>query len=104
MSAVAGLVVRIRDAAYFIPADRVGFVAPGRNVRNGRLVMPRGSLPYLDALRGDGAAPARSAVAIRMETGFVAVGVDHVDLAGADAAASALPLGAIEDILRGHAP
>lgn len=103
MSAVAGLVVRIRDAAYFIPVERVGFVAPGRNVRDGRLVMPRGSLPYVDAFRGDAAAPPRSAVAIRMETGFVAVGVDHVDLAGADAAAAALPLEAIEDILRGHA-
>jgi hypothetical protein len=103
MNAVAGLLVRIRDAAYFIPADRVGFVAPGRNVRNGRLVMSRGSLPYVDAFRGDPAASPRSAVAIRMETGFVAIGVDHVDLAGSDAAASALPLGTIEDILRGSA-
>jgi hypothetical protein len=103
VSAVAGLLVRIRDAAYFIPVDRVAFVAPGRNVRNGRLVMPRGSLPYVDAFRGDAAAPPRSAVAIRMEAGFAAIGVDHVDLAGADAAASALPLGAIEDILRGRA-
>jgi hypothetical protein len=38
-----------------------------------------------------------------METGFIAIGVDHVDLAGADAAAAALPIGAIEDILRRHA-
>jgi len=103
LSATAGLVVRIRGVAYFIPADRVGFVAPGRNVRDGRLVMARGSLPYVDAaLRGD-QGPPRSAVAIRMETGFVAFGVDHVDLAGADAAAATLPIEAIEDILRGHA-
>lgn len=103
MSATAGLVVRIRDVAYFIPADRVGFVAPGRNVRDGRLEMPRGSLPFVDASGRDAAAPPRSAVAIRMETGFIAIGVDHVDLAGADAAAAALPIGAIEDILRRHA-
>ena len=103
MSATAGLVVRIRDAVYFIPADRVGFVAPGRNVRDGRLVMPRGSLPYVDASGRDATVPPRSAVAIRMETGYVAVGVDHVDLAGPDAAAAALPIGPIEDILRRHA-
>ena len=102
MSAVTGLVVRIRDVVYFIPADRVGFVAPGKNVREGRLEMPRGSLPYVDAGAPDAPVPRPSAVAIRTGTGFVAVGVDHVDLAGVGAAGAARPIGEIEDILRGR--
>lgn len=100
MSAVAGLVVRIRDVAYFIPADRVGFVAPGRNVRDGRLVMPRGSLRYVDAAAPGSPVPRRSAVVIRAGAGFVAVGVDRVDLAGAETGASARPIDEFEDILR----
>jgi len=103
VSAITGLVVRIRDVSYFIPADRVGFVAPGKNVREGRLEMPRGSLPYVDAAAPDAPVARKSAVAVRSGTGFVAIGVDHVDLAGADAAASARPIGEIEDILRRHA-
>lgn len=104
MSAVTGLVVRIREVAYFIPVDRVGFVAPGKNVKEGRLEMPRGSLPYVDAAAPDAPMPRRSAVALRSGAGFVALGVDHVDLAGADAADSARPFGEIEDILRQRAP
>jgi len=103
VSAIAGLVVRIRDVAYFIPADRVGFVAPGKNVREGRLEMPRGTLPYVDAGAPDSPVPRKSVVALRSGTGFVAIGVDHVDLAGAESGASARPIGEIEDILRKHA-
>ena len=100
MSAVAGLVVRIRNAAYFIPVERVGFVAPARNVRGGRLVMPRGSIPYVDPGSGRAAGPPRTAVTFATDRGFVAVGVDRVDLAGREEAAAAAPIAAIEDILR----
>jgi len=104
VSAIAGLVVRVRNVSYLIPADRVGFVAPGKNVRNGRLEMPRGSLPYVDPA-APGAPVARAcAVAVRSGTGFVAIGVDRVDLAGPGTHASARPIGEIEDILRERAP
>ena len=62
--------------------------------------MPRGSMPYVAPDSGAGAPPRRSAVAIATETGFVAVGVDRVDLAGPEEAAAAAPMTAIEDILR----
>jgi hypothetical protein len=103
VSAITGLVVRIRDLAYFIPADRVGFVAPGKNVREGRLEMPRGSLPYVDAGAPDAPVPRKTAVAVRSGNGFVAIGVDHVDLAEAPIAASVRSIGEIEDILRKRA-
>jgi len=80
--------------------DRVGFVAPVRDVREGRLVMPRGSIPYVETDPGARAASRRSAVAVVTDAGLVAVGVDRVDLAGVEEGAAAAPMTAIEDILR----
>ena len=98
MTAAAGLVVSIGGASYFVPVERVGFVVRARDVRGGRLVMPRGSLPYVDA--APARQPRRNAVAIRTAGGFVALGVDAVDLADAGSAdRNASSWNALEDIL-----
>lgn len=100
MTPAAGLLVSIGGASYFVPAERVGFVVRTREVREGRLVMPRGTLPYVEAAAA--AAPRRNAVAIRAGNGFVALGVDTVDLADSQAAArSASTWSALEGILEG---
>ena len=96
MTAAAGLVVSIGGSKYFVPVDRVGFVVRAREVRGGRLVMPRGSLPYVEA--APSSAPRRDAVAIRTAHGFVALGVDAVDLAPE---ANRSSWGALESILEG---
>ncbi len=95
---VAGLVVRIDGAEYFVPAERVGFVAPVREVRDGRLVLPRGELSLVDPAGGD---PSRraAAVAIRRGADFVALAVDAVDLADPAAAGRAGSISAFDAIL-----
>jgi hypothetical protein len=95
---VAGLVVRIDGAEYFVPAERVGFVAPVRDVRGGRLVMPRGELPLVDPAGGD---PSRraAAVAIRRGADFVALAVDAADLADDAAAGRAGSISAFDALL-----
>ena len=100
MTPVAGLLVRVDGDAYFVPAERVGFVAPVREVRDGCLVMPRGVLPLVDP-SADGAPFRSTAVAIRAGDGFVALAVDSVELADPSAPERALPLSAIEGILSG---
>ena len=98
MSGLAGLVVRIDGTTYFVPADRVGFVAPVREVRGGRLVMPRGEIAIVDPARKD---PSRraAAVALRHGAGFVALAVDAVDLADAEGAARAVSISALDELL-----
>jgi len=98
VTAVAGLVVRVDGDAYFVPAERVGFVAPVREVRDGCLVMPRGVLPLVDA-SGDGAPFRSTAVAVRTGSDFGALAVDSVELADAAASERALPLSSIEGLL-----
>jgi hypothetical protein len=95
---VVGLVVRVDGAEYFVPTERVGFVAPVREVREGRLVLPRGGLPLADAGGGD---PSRraAAVAIRRGADFIALAVDAVDLADPEAAGRAKPLSVFDAIL-----
>ena len=95
MSGVAGLVVRVGGASYFVPADRVGFVARVREVRDGRLVMPRGDLALVDP---EGTDPGRraAAVAVRQGAGFVAIAVDAVELADPERAAQVRPFSALE--------
>jgi hypothetical protein len=95
---VAGLIVRVAESAWFIPAERVGFVTPLREIRDGGLVMPRGILPLVDPAPGSGGAR-KAAVAIRIGGDFVALAVDRVDLADSGAAAEALPISAIEEVL-----
>jgi hypothetical protein len=98
VSEVAGLVVRIDGTSYFVPADRVGFVARVREVREGRLVMPRGEIALVDPAGTD---PGRraAAVALRQGAGFVALAVDAVDLADPARAAGALPVSAFDALL-----
>jgi hypothetical protein len=98
VSGVAGLVVRVGGASYFVPVERVGFVTLVREVRDGCLVMPRGVLPLVDPSASG--SPARgTAVAVRTGTDFVALAVDAVELADPEAAARAIPISALEDVL-----
>jgi hypothetical protein len=96
---VAGLLVRVDGTDYFVPAERVGFVAPVRDVRNGALVMPRGRLALVDPGAGD---PSRRPAAIALRSGddFVALAVDAVDLADSASAEGALPISVFDGILR----
>ena len=97
MTGIAGLVVRVRGASYFVPLPRVGFVAPVREVRDGCLVMPKGDLPFageLPAADGGG-----QAVAIRSGAGFVALAVDAVELVDAEGAARARPESELDALL-----
>jgi len=95
---VAGLVARVDGIEYFVPLDRVGFVAPLREVREGRLLLPLGRLPLIDPAGGD---PSRRAAAIAIRRGpdFVALAVDAVDLADAASAGRAASLSAFDAIL-----
>ena len=95
---VAGLVVGAAGKTWFIPAERVGFVTPLREIRDGALVMPRGVLPLVVPAPGSGGAR-DVAVAIRTGGDFVALAVERVDLADSAAAAEAVPISAIEELL-----
>ncbi|HET9793543.1 MAG TPA: hypothetical protein VFS34_03695 [Thermoanaerobaculia bacterium] len=99
----AGLVVRVDGTEYFIPAERVGFVAPVREVREGELVMPRGRLALVDPGRRD-PSTRQAAVAIRRGTDFVALAVDSVDLADAAAAERAIPISVLDAVLGAGEP
>jgi len=97
VTGIAGLVVRVRGASYFVPLPRVGFVAPVREVRDGCLVMPKGDLPFAGPVpASDGAG---QAVAIRSGARFVALAVDAVELVDAEAASRARPESELDALL-----
>lgn len=97
MTEIAGLVVRILGARYFVPLESVGFVAPIRKVRGGMLVMPKGDLPLAGPPPSE--TGATQVVAVRAGSGFVAIAVEAVELANSAGARRARPLAELDSAL-----
>ena len=82
-AAAAGLAVGLGGRRFFLPVDRVAFVAPLRAQRDSSLVMPRGELPMVDLAGRLGLAPAgtiRCAVAVARGEEYVAFAVESVEI------------------------
>jgi hypothetical protein len=89
----AGVSIAVGGRRFFLPVERLAFVAPIRETRGGHLVLERGSLPLLRlaerlglASRGD----ERRAVGIDGRRGFYAVAADDVAWLDAGTASSSL--------------
>ena len=76
-----GVAIAVGGHRFFLPVERLAFVAPIRATENGHLVLARGRLPLLhlaQRLGLAGGAAERSAVGIEGRRGFYAVAVEDV--------------------------
>ena len=75
-----GVAIAVGGRRFFLPVDRLAFVAPIRETDGDRLVLERGRLPLLRLAGrlGLAAAGEKSAVGIDGRRGFYAVAADDV--------------------------
>jgi hypothetical protein len=76
-----GIAIGVGGRGYFLPVERIAFVAPIRIVEDGRLVLARGRLPLLDLGKRLGLphrSEEKSAVGVEGRRGFFAVAAETV--------------------------
>ncbi len=77
----AGIAIGVGGHSYFLPVEKLAFVAPIKTVENGRLVLARGRLPLLDLAERLGLArrsEETSAIGVEGRFGFYALAAESV--------------------------